>query len=226
MRGRQLLLGLDTATALTSVAAVEVDLSDGVCRPLASAVHRDPRRHGEVLPTMVLGVLAEAGLEPSDLTAVAVGVGPGAYTGLRVGIATAQALALSLALPVLGTLTVDAIAFETGLSSPFTVVTDARRREVYVSKYRDHRTREGAPVVASPDDLVLGVGLVVVTPDTPDLAPLGVDVTHLVDGPTGIAVCEAVVHRLHRGVATEPVRPVYLRRPDVTVAAGPTSVLP
>jgi tRNA threonylcarbamoyl adenosine modification protein YeaZ len=224
--GRQLLLGLDTATPLTSVAVVEADLSGGLCRPLASAIHRDPRRHGEVLPTMVLGVLSEAGLAPTDLTAVAVGVGPGAYTGLRVGIATAQALALSLAVPTLGTLTVDAIAFATGLDTPFTVVTDARRREVYVSRYLDHRTRECVPAVGSPDLLVLGAGAVVATPDTPDLAAHGVDVTHVVEGPTGVAVCQAVVHRLHRGAETEPVRPLYLRRPDVTVAPAPRPVLP
>jgi tRNA threonylcarbamoyl adenosine modification protein YeaZ len=219
-----LLLGLDTATAVTTVGLVEAEISRGVTRPLAAASHRDARRHGEVLPRLIVAVLAEAGCDVDQLGGIAVGVGPGAYTGLRVGIATAEALGFSLGLPVYGAVTVDAIAFGTGRAAPFAVVTDARRREVYLARYADHRTREAGPQVARPGEVAAALAStpVVVTADTPQLA--GVEVT-TVEGPSGLEVCAVVADRLHRGEQPRDTRPMYLRRPDVTPLAHPKSVL-
>lgn len=224
MSSAQLLLGFDSATPTTTVGVVEADLTHGYCRPLVGASHRDPRRHGEVLPVLIARVLAEAGYQADDLTAVAVGIGPGAYTGLRVAIATAQALGLSLGIPVYGAVTLDAIAIGTGLTDRFAVATDARRREVFLATYADCATRQGDPQVAAPDRAaqILASVPVFVDADTPSLP--GVDVT-VVDGVTGTSVCEVVVDRLQRGEQPDSPRPMYLRRPDVTVSAGPKSVL-
>jgi tRNA threonylcarbamoyladenosine biosynthesis protein TsaB len=228
MTDRRILLGIDTATPVSTVAVVEADLADGRTRCLAEASHRDARRHGEVLPLLVVKLLEDASLTVADLTDIAVGVGPGAYTGLRVGIATATALSSSLGVPAWGALTLDAIAFATGRTAPLTVVTDARRREVFAARYGDHRTRVSGPVVGPADEVLADLGRLplVVTVDTPDLTDhLDGRAVELVDGPRGVGVCEVVVDRLHRAVATDDLRPVYLRRPDVTPAAGTKPVL-
>ena len=225
---RRLVLGFDTATPVTTVALVEavVDTegtAGGVWRSPASAEasHRDPRRHGEVLPTLIADVLQAAGRRIDEVTDVAVGIGPGAYTGLRVGVATAEALGLALGVPVHGVATVDAIAYETGLQRPLVVVTDARRREVYVARYADHLTRQGDPLVVRPEDVTSEV-VVVGTVDTPPLVDVDID---RVDGPTGSGVCKVAIEGLVGGGRLDPVRPMYLRRPDVSAPTGTKSVL-
>jgi len=140
-----LLLGLDTATP-----AVTAALHDGT-RVLAEAttVARLSARHAlasspegdvaapatrgshsELLAPAITHVLADAGADRADLTAIAVGVGPGPYTGLRVGIVTARVLGAVLGIPVHGVCSLDIIAAD--VKAPrFLVATDARRREVY-----------------------------------------------------------------------------------------------
>ena len=219
-----LVLGIDTATPVTSVALVCCDTSTGAVDVIGERSYTDARRHGEVLPQLIDGVFAEADHRPSDLDAVFVGVGPGAYTGLRVGIATARAISQTLEIPVSGSVTLDAIAFATGREHPFTVVTDARRREVFVARYRDYRSPDGEARVISPDELAVVVGdlPIVVLPDTP-LEPG--HVVFDVGGLSAADVCRVVAHRQHEGLDTQPVQPLYLRRPDVTAAASPKSVL-
>ncbi|EST29859.1 hypothetical protein N566_21805, partial [Streptomycetaceae bacterium MP113-05] len=124
-----LLLALDTATP-----AVTVALHDGE-RVLARADQVDARRHGELLLPSVDRVLREAGRKVTEVTDVVVGVGPGPYTGLRVGLATAEAFGAALGAPVHGLCTLDGIAFAAGLDTPFVVATDARRKEVYWARY-------------------------------------------------------------------------------------------
>jgi tRNA threonylcarbamoyl adenosine modification protein YeaZ len=218
-----LILGLDTATAVTTVALAEVD--GGRCSVLVERGHVDPRRHGEVLPVQVDAVLADAGVEPGELGMVAVGTGPGAFTGLRVGLATASAMGLALGIPVHGVCTLDTLAWATGRTTPFAVATDARRRELFWALYDDAATRRGEPRVGSADAAAESTrGLtVVVPPGTPLVETLG-DVT---EGPPpqAAALCAVVSHRMARGLAPEPAHPRYLRRPDVTPSSGPKSVL-
>jgi tRNA threonylcarbamoyl adenosine modification protein YeaZ len=222
----QLLLGIDTATAETSVALARVDLATGSVEQLAEATHSDARRHGEVLPLLIAQVLSDAGHRAADVEAVVVGVGPGAYTGLRVGIATAVALGQTLAIPVFGAVTVDAIAFQCALTTPFVVVTDARRREYYLAGYDDYRTPHGRPSVAGPEAVVAAAsgsrGVVVAPVDTPRVPGVEFVTT---TGPRASAICAVVADRLQRGLPTEPVHALYLRRPDVSVAQSAKSVL-
>ena len=99
-----LLLAFDTATP-----AVTVALHDGE-QMLAERTSVDGRRHGELLAPAIADVLADAGRSASDLTGIAVGVGPGPFTGLRVGLMTARALADALGVEISGVCTLDARA--------------------------------------------------------------------------------------------------------------------
>jgi tRNA threonylcarbamoyl adenosine modification protein YeaZ len=155
--GAVLLLALDTASPTVAVA-----VHDGV-RVLA-AESRTPDaggpRHVEVLAPLVQAVLLEAGTTTNDLTHVAVGVGPGPFTGLRVGLVTADVLGLVLGVPVVGLCSLDALAHDAlaaGALEPtddgFLVLTDAGRREVYCARYDGDGRRTDGPRVLRPADV-------------------------------------------------------------------------
>jgi len=195
-----LLLAFDTATP-----AVTVALADDA-NVLAETSTVDPRRHGELLAAGIDAVLRKAGAAPSDLTQVAVGVGPGPFTGLRVGVVTARALGAALGVPVLGVCTLDALAHESGLAGQFLVVTDARRKEIYWARYRDNRRIEG-PHVDRPDAVAytgpaVGHGATLY----PHAFPAARPPAH----PSAAAICSYVT----RGGSTLDPLPLYLRRPD------------
>jgi tRNA threonylcarbamoyl adenosine modification protein YeaZ len=200
------LLALDTATPAVSVA-----LHDGS----AVRVRRrgaPGRRHAEVLTPLVAEVLAEAGVAGPSLDAVVVGVGPGAYTGLRVGLATAAALGLAFDVPVHGACTLDALAAQAGLPGEALVVTDARRRQVFWGRYVDGRRVTG-PRVAAPHD-VPGRGVPAVGGGAlahPDAFPRACGPEH----PDAAWLAAGV---LAGSIEVLPVEPVYLRQPDVTLA--------
>src|SRR3712207_8568560 len=101
-------------------------------------------QHGEQLAPMISRALADAGALRQDVTAVAVGVGPGPYTGLRVGIVTARTFALVLGIPVYGVCSLDvlaAAAVDGGVGEPFLATTDARRKELFWAGYDEDGSR-------------------------------------------------------------------------------------
>ena len=136
-----MILGIDTSSALTTVAVLNDD------QVLASAQHDDARQHGEVLAVLIEQVLAQVGTGPID--GIACGVGPGPYTGLRVGLATAAALGLAWQVPVWGACSLDALAHRLAAdqAGPFVVASDARRREVYWAAYDSDGIRQAGPFV-------------------------------------------------------------------------------
>lgn len=233
-----LLLALDTATP-----AVTVALHDG-STVLAQTSATDRRRHAELLAPAIEQVLAQAGASASDLTDVAVGTGPGPFTGLRVGLVTARMTASALGLRLHGVSTLDALAaqaVEDGtVGSDFLVATDARRREVYWAAYRvdlgvDGGSQPGAdggvplpervdgPHVARAADVprdgraVVGRGAELYDAELgPAVVPLD---------PSAGALARLVVRRLAAGADLSDVEPRYLRRPDVHEAASRKSVL-
>jgi tRNA threonylcarbamoyladenosine biosynthesis protein TsaB len=144
------IVAVDTSSALTSVAVCDGE------RVLAQREELDARRHAEVLAPLLQEALRDADADGSTVTTVACGVGPGPYTGLRVGIATARALGLAWSRPVVGLCSLDAIAaevFDATDLSDVCVASDARRREVYWAQYSRLDGRLVGPLVTAPDDI-------------------------------------------------------------------------
>jgi tRNA threonylcarbamoyl adenosine modification protein YeaZ len=131
-------LTIDTATSKTIVA-----LLDGE-KVLYSSAHEGATDHGRAVSALV----AEALANNPDPGQVIVGMGPGPYTGLRVGIAFAQTFALAREIPCIGICTLDAIEVD---QSDYTVAIDARRKEIYWATYRDG-VRVVGPKVSKPDE--------------------------------------------------------------------------
>ena len=154
------ILALDTATP--AVTAGIVRLPDFAV--LAERVTVDARAHAERLTPNVLAALADAALTMADLDAVVAGCGPGPFTGLRAGMATAAAYGHALGIPVHGVCSLDAIGVQT--TGNTLVVTDARRREVYWAHYRDG-IRTGGPGVNAPADVDPGPARAVAGSSTP-----------------------------------------------------------
>lgn len=126
-----LILAVETSTSRSSVALVA---HDGV---VAGASLGVPRRHGEFVAPAIEFCLRQAGSTIADVTGVAVGLGPGLYTGLRVGIATAQSFAMARSLPMVGLCGLDVLAFQVRhVRRPVVVTLDARRGELYWAVYR------------------------------------------------------------------------------------------
>ncbi|MDX3103751.1 tRNA (adenosine(37)-N6)-threonylcarbamoyltransferase complex dimerization subunit type 1 TsaB [Nonomuraea angiospora] len=211
-----LVLAFDTATP-----AVTAALHDGG-RVLAEHTTIDARRHGELLVPTIEHVLAEAGAALRDVTAVVAGSGPGPYTGLRVGLMTAQGLATTLGVPAYGICTLDAVAYGSGLAEPFLVATDARRKEVFWARYADMRTRLDGPFVDRPADVPVdglpvvgaGAGLYAEILGESDAPPY----------PYAGALAALAAERLAQGTPLDPPRPIYLRRPDAVVPGAPKRV--
>lgn len=220
-----MLLAWDTSTDVVTVA-----LHDGT----AVVGHRTgsgARRHAEVLTPLVVGLLSDAQMQGTELDGLAVGVGPGAYTGLRVGLVTAQALALAWGVPVRGGCSLDALAVQAVAEHPhrypggLLVVTDARRRQVFWARYNATGTRVSGPAVDTPDAVAnlasAGRGLPAVGSGAAahrGLFPSALEPTHPDAAWLAQGLTDGTVHAL-------PVEPLYLRQPDVTMGAGAKPVL-
>jgi tRNA threonylcarbamoyl adenosine modification protein YeaZ len=204
-----LFLVLDTATSAVTAALAEVSAPGGALMR-AERVTVDARAHGELLAPAIHAVLTECAATPADLVAIVAGVGPGPFTGLRVGLVTAAAMGHALGIPTYGVCTLDAFAL--GTAGRLLVATDARRREVYWAEYAGGRRLAG-PAVSAPAAIETAataaagegaaryrdvIGLPVVGPQYPPAA----------------ALAALAVPRVLEGATTEPLTPLYLRRPD------------
>jgi len=209
------LLAIDTSAG-TSVAVV--DLTQGV---IAERGVADTMRHAEVVGRLIQECLTEADVPVSALSGVVGGMGPGPFTGLRVGIAAARVFALGIDRPLVPVISHDAIAYgsyRTGRTGPLLVVTDARRREVYWSAYsgadaQGLPVRIGAPALAKPAELL-----------EDDFAHAGLprlDASTISAGDLGMVA--ELGYAAGRPAAADDA--LYLRSPDVTVSKnGPKRV--
>lgn len=204
-----MLLAIDTSTG-TSVAVVDRDA--GILAERSSA---GTRGHAELIGGFIAACLHDSGVAVSDLSGVVAGMGPGPFTGLRVGIAAARAFALGAGKIVVPIVSHDAVAF--GNPGPLLVATDARRNEVHWSAY------------SGVDDAALPVRI-----DGPSLARAA-DLPSLADRFGGHRLIEArTVSAASLGLLAESLfangrpfaadEPLYLRSPDVTISAGPKRV--
>jgi len=215
-----LLLAMDTATP-----AVTVALHDGSA-VVADVSAVDARRHGELLSAFLDEALRKAGAGFGDLTAIAVGIGPGPYTGLRAGVVTAVVLGSALRIRTDGICSLDVIAAAQagrGDSGPadFLVVTDARRREVYWARYRSGGERVAGPLVSRPADLPAGL------PVAGEAGLLPAELTSRVlepRYPSAAVLADLAVARLQAGLPPELAEPLYLRRPDAREPGPPKRV--
>jgi len=171
-------LAIDTSTSRTSVAIIEDS------KVLYNGFRDGATAHGPSLPALVQEALAV-----SDVDEVVVGMGPGPFTGLRVGIAFAQSFAVAREIPVRGVCSLDAIAAQIH-EEDFIITVDARRKEVYWARYT-HGVRISDPAVNFPADVT---GAVIHA----DLFPEMVSLVNL------------------QGNIAEPI---YLRRPDAVATA-------
>lgn len=203
-QNEELVLSIDTATS------VAVGLARG-SEVLATGVVDDSRSHVEQLTPTITTVLAEAGVDLGAVDRIVVGLGPGPFTGLRVGIATGQVLASTTGTPWHGVCTLDVLAAQWALApEAFLVATDARRKELYWARYE---TRTGVPVrvdgphVSAPEML----------PDLPVIGP-GVEQYRsvlggrVVEGPDALDPGTMAV--VGPSLPDAGGEPLYLRRPD------------
>ena len=211
-----MLLAFDTSSPTVTVAVH--DGNDVV----AELVSSEAMRHGEQLTPLVDEALRRVGITPRDLTALAVGVGPGPFTGLRVGLVSARTMAYVLEIPVYGVCSLDVLAVESVdsgvVDGPFVVATDARRRAVYLATYDEAGTRTSGPDVRRPADVAS------------DVAVVGEGAALYPDAfPSGRGPLRPSAGWLARSVTEERVElrdpePLYLRRPDAEIPRAPKPV--
>lgn len=215
-----LLLAFDTATS-----AVTVALHDGA-GIIAEESAVDPRRHGELLAVSIEKVLRSAGARCEDLTSIAVGTGPGPYTGLRAGLVTARVLTSVLRIRLDGICSLDVIAAgavaEAG-GREFLVATDARRKEVYWASYSRRGVRTAGPQVARPAELpseqpVAGEGALLYA----EFADRAIGPRF----PSAAQLASIAASRQAAGEPQSPAEPLYLRRPDAREPGRPKRVTP
>ena len=207
-----LVLALDTATP-TLVAGLARWSPDGATEVLAERAVPSGNRHAELLTVAVTEVLRDTGLALADVDAVVTGLGPGPFTGLRVGVVTATALGDARGLPVVGVCSLDAVG-----SGARTVVTDARRKEVYWAAYAADGSRADGPGVVRPEELAVAGPVV---GDARFAERLGLEVVPAEVTTAGLV--RAAAPQLADPSSAAPLVPLYLRRPD---AVPPTSFKP
>lgn len=214
---------MDTATP-----AVTVALHDGT-RVVTESGQVDARRHGELLLPAVDRVLAAAGVKLDAVTDVVVGVGPGPYTGLRVGLVTAATFGSVLSVPVHGVCTLDGLAYaagQAGIEGPFAVATDARRKEVYWARYEDPAPGPVNPRSTGPPTSPRS------SPGSPWSArarcstPTRSRTRAAPSTSRPAALAALAAERLASGADMLPPQPLYLRRPDAQVPKNYKVVTP
>ncbi|SOD70391.1 tRNA threonylcarbamoyl adenosine modification protein YeaZ [Jatrophihabitans sp. GAS493] len=218
-------LAIDTSSAAVSAAVVEVD-DAGTARTMAQSITLDARAHGERLAPNIELCLQQAGVRVADVGAVVAGLGPGPFTGLRVGLVTAAVFAELRGIPVYGVCSLDGIAGV--LDEPDLLVAgDARRREVYWARYH-HGVRVEGPLVSTPAAVAEHLRGEGVSGMTGSGARLYADVLGLplrsVDHPDPVALVQAAAGRITAGAESEILTPLYLRRPDAVEPGATKSV--
>lgn len=229
-------LTIDTSTP-TLVTGVVHTLADGTVAATENTVE-NTRAHNELLMPTVFELLESTGTKLSELAAVVVGCGPGPFSGLRVGMATASGLGHALGIPVYGVCSHDAIAWRalhfmdtldaagatTGEPSDNVLVaTDARRRETYWATYCGNR-RVAGPDVGPAETLQPDVDRVVAHPEIAQRLPEKLQKLAAVESTPAVPSARGLVAVADFAVAPQPLTPLYLRRPDAKEpAAKPVS---
>ena len=217
---------VDTSTpavtaALARVGPAQVEI-------VAERTTVDARAHGELLAPAIAEVMSESGLDRADLAAVVAGVGPGPFTGLRVGLVTAAALGQALEIPTYGVCSLDAIGART--TGTTLVATDARRKEVYWAAYEDGKRRTDPAVNRPADVAAILVELGIAPTDAAGdgalryAGELALPVRPEPRFPHPAALAGLAADRVRSNAPGEKLTPLYLRRPDAVEPAGRKAV--
>jgi len=213
-----MILAIDTASTLCAACVWDTDAS----RELGRCVEDIGKGHAERLMGIIDAALAAAGKTYSDITAIAVSVGPGSFTGIRVGVSAARGLALALNVPAYGVTTLSAIAEAAWQKFPdrrVIAAIDAKRDELYVQDYAPDGSLTAGPVIvlhadaaqldAQPSPILAGSGAGILA------AALGIDSCDMVDIDATTADIAIYARLAAAGrVANSPPSPLYLRGPD------------
>jgi tRNA threonylcarbamoyladenosine biosynthesis protein TsaB len=202
----QVLLAIDTSSG-TAVAV----LVDGVV--VSETYEPDTMQHAEQIGLQIRKVLDAANKNSSDVSAVAVGVGPGPFTGLRVGIAAAKMFAEGVGAAIFGVGSLDAIAFSKDLMEPTLVLTDARRSEVFYGLYQG-KSRVGVPKA------LLGPGVKKQSDLEAELRASGQNYEIVSGSISASSLGLLALAQLAEGTANSSVVANYLRAPDAVPAKG------
>ncbi|HEX5541215.1 MAG TPA: tRNA (adenosine(37)-N6)-threonylcarbamoyltransferase complex dimerization subunit type 1 TsaB [Micromonospora sp.] len=225
-----LVLVLDSSTPAVTAALAQVTADGVAVRAERRTV--DARAHGELLAPQIAAVLAEADLRPRDLAAVVAGLGPGPFTGLRVGLVTAASMSQVLGIPAYGVCSLDALGHAAaGPDERVLAASDARRREIYWAVYDGDRTRLVGPAVNAPAavaaqvkelnvDVAVGEG----AQRYADL--LGLPVRSEPRYPSTHHLAGLAADRIRAQAPSERLTPLYLRRPDAVATTARKPVLP
>jgi tRNA threonylcarbamoyl adenosine modification protein YeaZ len=202
----QVLLAIDTSSGT----AVSV-LVDG--KVACELYEENSMQHAEHIGLLLSKGLATAGKRSSEVTAVAVGVGPAPFTGLRVGIAAAKLFAEGVQVPITGVSSLSAIAFLEPLDEPTLVLTDARRSEVYFALFQG-KTKHGEPKVA------LGPGVKKQADLEAELLAAGTNYKTVTGSVKASSIGLLALAQLAGGSSDSRVLANYLRAPDAVPAKG------
>ncbi|GER21718.1 tRNA (adenosine(37)-N6)-threonylcarbamoyltransferase complex dimerization subunit type 1 TsaB [Zafaria cholistanensis] len=222
-----LILAIDTS-AIASAALLRSTRTDGAAEVLASFASTETNTHAEVLAPAIQGLLTEAGVAGTGLDRIVAGVGPGPFTGLRVGIATARTLGFAWNVPVDGAMSLDAIAWDVLAAGEvpaegFTVAIDARRRELYWARYGADGSLAEGPRVSVPGSLpagpVYGAGAGLYADRLAQSGAAAVE-RFRDRQPTAASLGAAALRQLARGGQLLGTTPLYLRESDAKVPAA------
>ena len=223
------ILALDTCMAACSAAVARIEAGDP---QLFRAYERRERGHAEAIVPMILDVMAKSGLGFGELDRLAVTIGPGSFSGVRIGVATARGLALASGLSTVGMTTLQVMAGQVlesgahGEADCIAIAHDARRGELYLGLFDCHGSPLSEPMVVPLADalnLLPHSGVVVAGSGGPLLAEaargsgrdLATVMPDLLPDAANLALSAAT-----QPVSTEPVRPLYLRPPDAKPQSG------
>jgi tRNA threonylcarbamoyladenosine biosynthesis protein TsaB len=252
-----LVLAFDTSSPAVTVALVEYDTTPPTPPPgitpgesfvtfaspphvLAEQTEIATNRHGELLAPLIVRVVKAADADVRDLDAIGVGLGPGPFTGLRVGIVTAKAMGDVLGIPTYGECSLDVIASRLGFAAyddendeehGYVVMSDARRKQVYWATYDPIGRRLDGPDIGRPSDLaaslrgrtshLAGAGALLYGQQFDDFT-----IIHDHPYPSAAELGVMVAGRLWRTPLSDDLTPMYLRRPDAQPPGAPKKVTP
>jgi tRNA threonylcarbamoyladenosine biosynthesis protein TsaB len=218
-------LAFDTSSPAVTVALASIGAAAGEASMRVSRTVVATNRQGERLTPLIESVLADADVAASDLEAIAVGLGPGPFTGLRVGIVTAKAMADALHIPAYGESSLRLVSL-----LPTGVVTNARRKQVYwaITAAAGFQAGPDLAAPAAAAEQFAANDVVTVCGEGASLYPDAFEDFDVLPDlyPRADVLALRVADRVRALAPSEPLRPMYLRRPDAVPPGAPKQVTP